>query len=177
MDYERGLRMLKEWIETGEVRSNTKILGVESVAPMQMVGIRKTCACSDIGPSMEAAFAEAEQKMGQSGLPIDGAAISVYHVFDMKRQMCDYTSGFVVPQETGSVPAELASWSAPAGRALRVEHLGSYEHLGNAWSAAQQVARYRKLKQSKVGAYEIYRNNPKETPASELRTEIFLPLK
>ena len=61
MDYERGLKMLKEWIETGQILSQTKIRGVESVGPLQMAGVRKSCAMSEIGPSMEAAFAEAEK--------------------------------------------------------------------------------------------------------------------
>lgn len=57
------------------------------------------------------------------------------------------------------------------------EHVGSYSHLGNAWSAANQFARDKKLKQSKVGAFELYKNDPKDTTAADLRTEIFLPLK
>ena len=58
MDYERGLRMLKEWIETGQILSKTRIRGVEPVGPLQMAGVRKTCSLSEIGPSMEAAFAD-----------------------------------------------------------------------------------------------------------------------
>ena len=63
MDYERGLKMLKEWIETGQVLSKTTIPGVESVGPLRMAGVRKTCPISEVGPSMGAAFAEATQKL------------------------------------------------------------------------------------------------------------------
>ncbi len=55
--------------------------------------------------------------------------------------------------------------------------MGNYDHLGNSWSAANQYARYRKLKQSKVGTFEIYRNTPNDTAPAELRTDIFLPLR
>ena len=61
MDYERGLKMLKEWIEQGEIPTQTKILGVQSVGPLQMAGLRRTCPLKDVGPSMEAAFTEVEQ--------------------------------------------------------------------------------------------------------------------
>jgi effector-binding domain-containing protein len=58
-----------------------------------------------------------------------------------------------------------------------VEHTGSYDHLGNAWSAAFQYAQGKKLKLSKAGAYEVYRNNPHVTPPDALRTDVFLLLK
>ena len=117
------------------------------------------------------------QKLSQADLPTDGAVISVYHKFDLKAQTFDFTSGFAIPDSAGPIPADLSSWSIPAMQALRVQHIGSYEHLGNAWSAAHQFARYKKLKQSKVGAYEVYRNDPEKTPPAELCTEVFLPLK
>ena len=103
--------------------------------------------------------------------------MSVYHKFDVKRQTFEHTSGYALPELSVPLPAGLTSWSIPQVRALKVEHLGSYEHLGNAWSAANQIARSKKLKQSKAGAFEIYRNPPNGDPASELRTEIFLPLR
>jgi effector-binding domain-containing protein/uncharacterized protein YndB with AHSA1/START domain len=177
MDYERGLKMLKEWIETGKVLSKTKIRGVEPVGPLRVAGVRKKCLLSDIGPAMDAAFAEAKPKLDAHNLPTDGQPISVYHDFDMKAQVFDITSGFVIPETSATVPAGLSHWSLPATKALCVEHVGSYGHLGNAWSAANQFARYKKLKQSKVGAFELYKNDPKDTAAADLRTEIFLPLR
>lgn len=177
MDYERGLKMLKELIETGAIQSKTIVHSAEPVGPLRVAGVRKTCAMKDIGPSMDASFAEAREQLAKHNLPTDGDMISVYHDCDLKTQMFDYTSGYVLPQSTGEVATELSSWSLPACKALRVEHIGSYTHLGNGWSAANQVARYKKMKQSKVGAYEIYRNNPKDTPKGELKTDIYLPLK
>jgi effector-binding domain-containing protein len=177
MDFERGLKMLKEWIETGQILSKTTIRGVNSVGPMQIAGVRKTCTLRDIGPSMDAAFAEARQKLPAHNLPADGEPVSVYHKFDMKTQSFDYTSGFSLPKGSHSVPTELSSWSIPAMQALCVEHTGSYNHLGNAWSAAHQVARCKKLKQGKVGMFEIYKNDPNQVSPADLRTEIFLPLK
>ena len=53
MDYERGSKMLKEWIETGEVLSRTVNNGVVSVGPIRMTGIPKCCSLKDIGPQMQ----------------------------------------------------------------------------------------------------------------------------
>jgi effector-binding domain-containing protein len=177
MDYERGLRMLKEWIETGQILSKTTTRGVEPFAAVRMAGIRKTCPVSEIGPSMESAFAEANETLQRHNLPVDGPSVSVYHNLDVKRQTFDYTSGYVLPDSAGPVPEGLTACSIPAGKALCVEHVGSYEHLGNAWSAAHQYVRYKKLKLSKVGGLGFCENDPKETPPAELRTRIVLPLK
>ena len=177
MDYQRGLRMLKELLETGQILSKTTIQGVDSVGPLRMAGVRKTCSVSDVGPSMEAAFSEATQKFQQAGLSTDGEGITVYHKFDLKAQTFDYTSGFLLPDSAGSVPADLTSWSIPHTKVLRTEHIGSCDNLGNAWSAANQYVRYKKLKQSKILTFEIYKNDPHETSPADLRTEIYLPLK
>ncbi len=177
MDYERGLKMLKESIETGQVLSTTSIRGIESVGPLRMAGVRKTCATVDMGPSMKAAFEESREKLCQAGLPTDGLGISVYHKFDMKAQVFDYTSGFILPDTVAEVPDTLSSWSLPASQALAIEHVGSYANLGNAWSAGHKFVHHKKLKQSKAGCYEVYRNRPEEVPPAEMKAEIFLPLR
>ena len=177
MDYERGLKMLKEWIETGTILSTTNIRGVEPVGPLRMAGIRRTTSMKDIGSSMQDSFCQAEAGFRKHGLPIEREGITVYHSCDMKTGMFDYTSGWVLPESAGDVPSELSTWSIPAINALRVDHTGSYDNFGNAWSAAHQYARYKKLKQSKVGTFEIYRNDPGQTEPADLQTEIYLPLK
>jgi effector-binding domain-containing protein len=177
MDYERGLKMLKEWIETGTILSETTNRGVESVAPLRMVGVRRSCTLKEIGPSMNEAFQEVIAVFCRHGLPTGGAGISIYHKCNLKAGTFDYTSGFIIPDSTTDIPPELSSWSIPAVRALRVDHVGSYDNVGNAWSTAHQYARYRKLRQSKVGTFEIHRNDPRDTVPADLKTEIYLPLK
>ncbi len=177
MDYERGLRMLKEWIETGEVLSETKVEGVVSVGPLQMVGVRQQCAIQAIGESTQQAIGQACKLIQQAGLATQSQMISVYHDFNVKAQTFDFTTGYLVDEPLTTLPAGLSSWSIPTVQALRVDHFGSYEHLGNAWSAANQIARARKLKQCKLGAFELYKNSPEAVPPRELHTEIYLPLK
>lgn len=177
MDYERGLKMLKEWIETGQILSKMEIRGVESIGPLQMAGIRKTCSIGDAGPSMEAALCEVSRKLTQHGVTDVGEVMSVYHKLDFKAKTFDFTSGLTVPASTDAAAKGLSSWSIPEMKALAVEHIGSYDNLGNPWSAAMQFARYKKLKLSKVGGFEIYRNDPQVTAPADLRTDIFLPLR
>lgn len=178
MDYDRGLKMLKEHIETGQILSTTKIVGTKSIGPLSMVGVRGKSALKDIGPTMESMIGQAIDKMSQLGIPTEGEMISVYHDFVMKTETFDFSTGFVVNEIPESVAgAGLSSWSIPQVNALRVDHIGSYQNLGNPWSAANQYARYKKMKMSKVGAFELYKNSPEDTAPADLLTEIYLPLK
>ena len=177
MDFERGLKMLKEWIETGHVASQTKIQGVVQAGPLHMLGVRQTCRVADISSSSEAAFRQAKQLFQQQSLPNSGGMISVYHKFDVKTGTFDYTAGYLVSELMLTQAGKLAQWSLPACQAFCVEHIGSYDHLGNAWSAANQLARHKKLKPCKLGTFELYKSPSSDTPADELRTEIYLPLR
>ncbi len=177
MDYERGLRMLKEFVETGTVLSQTEIRGIETIGPLRIAGVRQQCSFQDVGSSMSAAFAEVEQKFAQHNLATGGEGISVYHRMDLKSQVFEYTSGFSVPESVDPGPAGLATCLLPQTRALAVGHSGRYDNLGNAWSAVYQYARSKKLKQNSINAFEIYRNDPHETSPSDLRTDVYLPVK
>jgi effector-binding domain-containing protein len=163
--------MLKESVEKGQVLSKTRIAGLQDVGPLRVIGLRESRALAEIGPAMERAFAMAADAIGD--VPADCLAVSVYHTFDVKTQICDYTSGFALPESTATPPG-LNAWSIPRMRALQVEHTGAYHHLGNAWSAGHQFARYKKIKLSREAGYEVYLNDPHQTPPADLRTDVFL---
>lgn len=175
MDYERGLKMLKELIETGSVASKTEVLGTEQVGPMHVAGIRKKCSMDTINEAMDAAFGEAKERVGAAGMCCEGEMASVYHEVDMKAKTFDFTAGYLVPELKDA--EGISTWSLPACDALSVKHTGSYDHLGNAWSAAYQHVRYKKLKLSQAGTFEIYRNDPGTTPNEALLTDVYLPLR
>lgn len=177
MDYERGLKMLKEWIETGEIQSQTLNHGIEQIGPLKVLGVRRKCHCHEVGDSMEMAFAAVKEQFTQRNLPLDGQVISVYHHMDCKERTFDYTAGFTVTEAPTELPEGLTLWSIPAVPALLVEHIGRYDHLGNSWSAAHQYVRAKKLKKAKHSEFEIYLNDPATTPPGELQTKIYIPLK
>lgn len=177
MDYERGLRMLKEWVETGRVDSRTQLRGIEPIGPLRMAGVKRQCAFRELPDSMSAAFEEVRQCYRQHGLATDTEAISVYHLRDFKSNRCEYTAGYLLPEEPGRLPRELLSWSIPSLRAVRVTHTGRYVHLGNAWSTGHQFVRYRHHKLAKVDSFEIYRNKPGQTLDHDLVTDVYIPLR
>ena len=183
MDYERGLKMMKELIETGEVLSDSEVnppIDLDASAPTKfklVIGIRDKARISDIGPKMEAALCTTMEKLSAAGVATDGDVLSVYHPIDIKSGIFDFTSGITVPEGT-NVPAGLTSCTLASGKALHVRHTGSYENLGNSWSAAHRVAQYRKYKlKRKESCFEVYRNDPSETESRDLITDIYLPMK
>lgn len=173
MDYERGLRMLKELIETGEVPARTDIRGIEATKPRRVIGLRTSCALDGIGPSMQETFSLVDSKLGTATSSADTEMISVYHTYDMKNRTVDYTSGYVVTADA-PCPSGLVVQELEPGNALAMRHTGAYEHLGNTWSGAHQYARYKKIKLSKSPGFEIYRNNPSDTARGDLVTDVYV---
>ena len=176
-DYERGLRMLKEWIETGRVLSHNIFHGVESVGPIRMAGVRRSCSLKDIGPVMQEAFAFVTEKLRTAGQPTDVQGASVIHACDMRRQSIDLTAGLMLQEHATLDTMDLVEIDIPRLNALRVEHVGAYHHLGNAWAAAEQRVRYGKMKRGRQSSFEIYRNSPHTTAVEDLRTDVYIPVR
>jgi effector-binding domain-containing protein len=126
---------------------------------------------------MDQSFVEARAEFSTFGLK-PGTPVSVYTRFRVKQGVFDYLSGFELsPGQQLPTGTRLKLWELPAVQAFHVRHTGSYRHLGNGWSVANQIVRHRKLKQRSCGTFEIYRNWPGEVPESELVTDIYLPLR
>lgn len=168
MDYERGLKLLKEYVETGEVSSVTKIMGVVDVPATHYVGAAASCSLANIASSMEETFPKVTQLA-------DGAATgnysgAIYHNMNIKTQQCDYTAFAPVDEAA-------AKGTIPDCRAIKVVHTGSYQHLGNAWATINTYQRHKKLKKNKsIAPFEFYTNDPTSTANKDLVTEIYLPV-
>ena len=131
-----------------------------------------------IGPSMQAAFEELREHIGQCEGADGAEVLSVYHQFDMKTRVVEYTAGYSLDGEQNDVPSGLSKCQLSAVGALKVAHTGSYQNLGNAWSAGYQYARYRKLKvDRRLPAFEIYRNDSTQVEPAELLTDVYIPVR
>ena len=60
MDYDRGLAMLKEYVETGEVSSDLEFKGASDFAGGKYVGIKTDTSIENIGTAMEGDFEKLE---------------------------------------------------------------------------------------------------------------------
>ena len=175
-DYMRGLNMMKEYVETGAVASNTKIAGKTEVTSFHYVGEADKCSMTKLSESMQSTMPAAFQKAKDMGLDISGPPGAMYHKVDLVEQHCHYSAfSQVSPSESKD---QNAIGQVVDCDAIKVIHTGSYAHLGNAWSAAYAYLRYHKLKaHSTQPAFELYVNDPAQTPAESLITEIYVPIR
>lgn len=176
MDYDRGLLNLKDLIETGSIPSRTEVKGVQPIDGIRVFGHSDKCSLAELSKRMEQSFQVAQKAFDEAGLGRDRDMISVYTKLEPAKGIFHYISGYVV--EAGDhCPAGLQEWSVAECNAYVVAHHGSYRHLGNAWSIANQHVRYKKLKMQKGGDFEIYRTTPDQVSETDVLTEIYLPLK
>ncbi|MGC6421620.1 MAG: SRPBCC family protein [Flavobacteriaceae bacterium] len=79
-DYQRGLRLLKDWIKTGKTQSELSFQGIKSLEAVSYVGLKRKTAIHEIGESMEKDFEQLMQYVHQDWKNLQvGAPFSIYH--------------------------------------------------------------------------------------------------
>jgi AraC family transcriptional regulator len=120
------------------------------------------------------------QAIGQAGLfgrtDVIMASVMSVDILSHGPEGLDYLAAAFLPEGV-SAPAGLDERDVPAGRYARATYIGPYDGLGAAWgeftgewlpSSGHEV--------SGDVCYQIYRSNPDDTPAEELRTELYIPI-
>lgn len=177
-DYDRGLKMLKEFLETGKVNSRLTFPGVQKYSGSTFIGLNQSTSIAEIGPSMEQAFASLHEYIGKTGNIQPKGAASIYHKWNLKAGTCEYTAAILVDGQPAETSGEFISGQIPEIAGYKVVHTGSYSHLGNAWAAGMSHSRSRIFKSSQSHPpFEIYENDPNSTPSEELVTSIYFPVK
>lgn len=177
MDYERGLAMLKEYLETGNVSSYVHIEGLLPLQSQKYIGIPRTCSIKELGVTMQKDFESLHKFMNEHGISMKRVPFTIYDTFDIVKGTSSFVSCIpleeIIPIDKTWVEGHLEGCEA-----LKTMHKGRRMHLGNAWMTAINFARIKKIKtlKSPIG-YEFYTNNPYKTAEEKLVTEIYLPLR
>ncbi|MCW3806574.1 SRPBCC family protein [Plebeiibacterium marinum] len=177
MDYERGLKMIKDYAEKGYVASDIKIDGIVDCPSFKYVGEKVACELDEVGSTMPKVFGNLKTMADERGLDYN-RALSLYHEFDFFTKKCVYTAAVPVMGEV-TVPEPWYQGEIPSVKAVKITFKGDYEHLGNAWSAGMSYMQVHKLSESKeVVPFEVYINDPKVV-ADERQwvTEVYMPIK
>jgi DNA gyrase inhibitor GyrI len=178
MDYDRGLNMLKDLLETGEVPSKLEFQGVVDFQGMQYVGIRNRCAMPDIGPTMEQDFGHMASWLQEQNTESSGKPFSIYHDWQLSKGITEFTCCIPVTNLSAKLPQGMLLKELPNCRAYQIKHTGPYRHLGNAWSAGIMHSRAKVFRQNrKAPTFEIYESDPTTTPENDLVTVLHFPLK
>jgi effector-binding domain-containing protein len=178
MDFERGLNMLKDYIEKGSVPSKLEYIGEFDFEGTTFVGLKSTCPFADIGPTMQEDFGKLGEYAMSNHENTTGMMFSQYHDWDIKNQTTTYSVAFGVKEVPSDLPDGFYIGEIPQTKMYRTRHTGPYNHLGNAWSAMMNLGRSKVFKQNKkIDPIEIYVSDPQEIPENELVTDICFPVK
>ncbi len=178
MDYARGLRMLKDYLETGQAGSKLEFPGEGAVPAQAFLGIRSLASIDEMSGAMALDIKKLRDWIASSGVEVVGYPFSIYHQWNPTKSTTAYTLAFPLESVVDSPPEGFVSAERPACQAFPVKHTGSYSHLGNAWSAGINRARNKVFRQSKsIPPFEVYVNDPEEVAEESLETVVYFPLR
>lgn len=177
MDYERGLKMLKNYVEDGKVHSKLTFKGDTDFKGGKYIAINTSCSIKDMPENSKRDFTKLMTFMRENHADIMDKAMSVYHKWDMKNQKVNYSACALVSEIPKDLPAGFVSGEYPKTKVHAVHHLGPYQNISNAWTAQMMRQRGKVFKQSKkLHPVELYLNSPFDTDELELETEILFPI-
>ena len=178
MDYDRGLLMLKEYIETGKVDAKLEFLGESAYAGCNYIGVKSECTIDNIGEVMDADFKKINDFADANKDIITEDVFTIYHKFDFNKNKVVYTSGIGVKEDPQSIPDGMLKGSIPAVKLHTVRHIGPYPLSGNGWSALMAMDRAKEFQKiKKIPPMEFYRNHPLETDPKDLISDICMAVK
>ncbi|MEP4535236.1 MAG: SRPBCC family protein [Cyclobacteriaceae bacterium] len=178
MDFQRGLNMLKEYVESGAVSSRLDFVGKSTYPGCKYIGIKTDCTIDSISEAMSGDIDKLMTVAGQNIDNVAGEIFSIYHKWDMVKRKVSYTSGVPVKEIPADLPEGLIAGVIPELSVYTLRHVGPYLHLGNAWTTLYSMERNKEIKcDKKHHPFETYMNNPAEVSPAELITEIHFPLK
>ncbi len=177
MDYDRGLKMMKEELEEGKINSQLEFVGTTNFEACNFIGIKRDTAFSDIDKVMEKDFTALNDYLKEHSVEVTGYPFSEYQKFDLVKDKVVYVAGFPIKEKPENLPTNFFYGNMPPQKMETVRHKGKYDHLGNAWSAIMMMDRSKEFKKNKkANPMEIYVNDPSETSPEDLITDISMPV-
>jgi len=144
-DYERGLNMLKAYVESGEVPSKLDFTGNKSFGGTRFIGIKTACSIDAVGEKMESDFGKVREYAVEKNISMK-KMMSIYHKWDIPKNKVVYTAALGLEGVPDDLPAEFISGTIPGTVCYVLKHTGQYQHLGNAWSTLYTMMRNKEIK-------------------------------
>lgn len=128
-----------------------------------------------IGAAVDKAFDELTEKIARGGVRTQGAPRARYHYRD--GEQIGFDLGFpIAPADVAAAHrAGLATGETLSGEALTTTHQGPYENLAQTYRALEADMKERGIA-GQGAVWEVYLNDPDDTPRQDLLTQIFWPI-
>lgn len=177
MDYERGLLLLKDYIEKGEVLSKLYFKGESTFAGTKYIGIKRDCAIDEMSNFMVTDFGKLETFIKDHSDIATNEAFTIYHKWDLIKRKANYTSCIGVTMMPENLPNDMINGKIPQTKIYTLRHTGPYHHLGNAWSTLYNMHRGKEFKPIKgIHPFEKYVSDPQKTEEKNLITDVIFPI-
>lgn len=178
MDFQRGLLLLKDYMEDGEVHCLMNIEGERIFPGCHYVGITNHCTMETVRERMKQDFSDLHTLLNSHKSLLEGNPLCIYHKCDLAHDMVTYTAAVPITEWPQNLPDHLVQGQIPITRVYTLTHRGSYKHLSNAWSTLISLQRAKAFKANKrLDPFETYPNTPDQVPDQELLTMIHFPAK
>jgi len=178
MDFQRGLNLLKDYVEDGEVHSKLEFVGERNYPGCEYIGIKRSTTMAGVGPDMKNDFTKLWEMVSSDMDNVTGESFSIYHKWEIVKGKVRYTAGVPVKKVPENLPSGVITGKLHAMKIHTLRHVGPYIHLGNAWTTMQMMMRGKEFKPVKgMHPFETYVNMPGEVPDNELITDINFAVK
>lgn len=172
-DYDRGLMMLKEYVEAGKVSSRLEIKGSNEFPGSRYVGITTSVGFDQMNTQMEKDITKLSEWSKKNNVKLDGNPFTIYHKWDMVKKQASYTTAFPVKDFPDSVDSGFVTGEIPKHSVFTIRHTGPYRYLGNLWSFGENLKRNKEFRiDKKFHPLETYVNTPDDVSDNELVTEV-----
>jgi len=141
--------------------------------PQPVLSIRTRTPVEKLPQVLGEAYRTIVQYLNETGEHPSGPPFAAYYNMDM--QELDVEAGFPVSRAIAS-KGDIQPSQIPGGKTATCVHTGPYSDIEPAYTALTKWITDNGHTATGV-AYEIYLNDPAETPPEELKTRILMPLK
>jgi len=177
-DVERGLVMLKDYLEKGSRQFELEFEGKTQVEQIKWIGIRRKCNKPDMGFRISQDHQTLQIWTDHNSTRRVGAPLAIYHKWNIQQQWFIYTAAVPVEELTGSIPSGFVTGQIPAMNVYSIHLNGSYKYLPNAWATGVMHGRAGIYKPNRQHPpFEQFENRPDIVDDSILDTRLFFPCK
>jgi effector-binding domain-containing protein len=146
---------------------------VKEQSPQPTLYIRRRTPAQNLAQVLGQAYAAIWQYLEELKEKPAGPPFVVYHNMDKNNLDCDI--GFPVSRKLAT-KGDIQAGMTPSGKVATCLHTGPYDKLGIAYEELNKWVAEHHYQVTGV-AYEVYLNDPTETPQSKLQTQIVFPVK
>jgi effector-binding domain-containing protein len=145
---------------------------VKEQPPQPTLSIRTTTSVQALPQVLGQAYGAIAHYLGALGEQPAGAPFAAYYNMDMEN--LDVEIGIPVAKKLAGKD-EIKAGELPGGKVATCLHVGPYSEVEPAYAALSEWIEANGYQPTGV-AYEMYLNDPNQTPPQELQTQIVFPL-